>query len=250
MKSDGEQRAGLLYGIGAYGMWGLVPLFWPLLKPSGATEILAHRMVWSLAVVGIALLALKRWSWVRELIRQPRKLGLITVAAAVITVNWGLYIDAASPEVFELVDLAVNGTPQKIRRSVRNEGQVFTCNLGSDVETDEAVTVSYTYRVLVQQHGRVLHLDLAQPTKNFRAELCYGDCGIRHMNVVDYLSGPRQPRHTHLSASDPSPSVEVAYDGWTFPKAAWRSCGCWSGRCRREPRVALTENPRDTSTPK
>ncbi|MCX4818658.1 EamA family transporter RarD [Streptomyces sp. NBC_01142] len=92
MKSESEQRAGLLYGIGAYGMWGLVPLFWPLLKPSGAMEILAHRMVWSLAVVGIALLALKRWGWVRELIRQPRKLGLIAVAAAVITVNWGLYI--------------------------------------------------------------------------------------------------------------------------------------------------------------
>ncbi|MGN9794319.1 EamA family transporter RarD [Streptomyces sp. OZ13] len=92
MKSDKEQRAGLLYGIGAYGMWGLVPLFWPLLKPSGAMEILAHRMVWSLAIVGIALLALRRWGWIRELVREPRKLGLIALAAAVITVNWGLYI--------------------------------------------------------------------------------------------------------------------------------------------------------------
>lgn len=96
MKSDGEQRAGLLYGIGAYGMWGIVPLFWPLLKPSGAAEILAHRMVWSLALVAVALLALKRWNWMRELIRQPRKLGLITVAAAAITVNWGLYIWAVN----------------------------------------------------------------------------------------------------------------------------------------------------------
>ncbi|GAA2786527.1 hypothetical protein VO63_18145 [Streptomyces showdoensis] len=92
MKDDSEARAGLLYGIGAYGMWGLVPLFWPLLKPSGAVEILAHRMVWSLLVVGLALLALRRWSWLPELIRSPRKLGLITVAAAVISVNWGLYI--------------------------------------------------------------------------------------------------------------------------------------------------------------
>ncbi|MFK4224966.1 EamA family transporter RarD [Streptomyces sp. NPDC019890] len=96
MKPEGEQRAGLLYGIGAYGMWGLVPLFWPLLKPSGAAEILAHRMVWSLAFVGIALLALGRWGWVRELIRSPGKLGLITVAAAVITVNWGIYIWAVN----------------------------------------------------------------------------------------------------------------------------------------------------------
>ncbi|MBB4983715.1 chloramphenicol-sensitive protein RarD [Streptomyces sp. SFB5A] len=93
MKTEkNEARAGLLYGIGAYGMWGLVPLFWPLLKPAGALEILAHRMVWSLVFVGVALLALRRWSWIPELMRSPRKLGMITLAAAVITVNWGLYI--------------------------------------------------------------------------------------------------------------------------------------------------------------
>lgn len=92
MKAENEQRTGLLYGFGAYGMWGLVPLFWPLLQPSGAIEILAHRMVWSLAVVGLALLALRRWGWVVELVRQPRKLALTALAAAVITVNWGLYI--------------------------------------------------------------------------------------------------------------------------------------------------------------
>lgn len=92
MKAETDQRAGLFYGFGAYGMWGLVPLFWPLLQPSGAIEILAHRMVWSLTVVGLALLALRRWGWIRELLREPRKLGLTTLAASVITVNWGLYI--------------------------------------------------------------------------------------------------------------------------------------------------------------
>ncbi|MEW2582702.1 EamA family transporter RarD [Streptomyces virginiae] len=92
MKAENEQRAGLLYGFGAYGMWGLVPLFWPLLMPAGAVEILAHRMTWSLAVVGLALLAVRRWGWIRELLRQPRKLGLTALAASVISVNWGLYI--------------------------------------------------------------------------------------------------------------------------------------------------------------
>uniref|UniRef100_A0AAU3GSD6 EamA family transporter RarD n=1 Tax=Streptomyces sp. NBC_01401 TaxID=2903854 RepID=A0AAU3GSD6_9ACTN len=92
MKGNSEQRAGLLYGIGAYGMWGLVPLFWPLLEPSGAVEILAHRMVWSLGVVAVALLFLRRWAWIGELLRQPRRLGLIAIAATVISVNWGLYI--------------------------------------------------------------------------------------------------------------------------------------------------------------
>ncbi|MFJ7776521.1 EamA family transporter RarD [Streptomyces yangpuensis] len=92
MKAQNEQRAGLLYGFGAYGIWGLVPLFWPLLMPAGAVEILAHRMTWSLAVVGLALLAVRRWGWIRELLRQPRKLGLTALAASVISVNWGLYI--------------------------------------------------------------------------------------------------------------------------------------------------------------
>jgi chloramphenicol-sensitive protein RarD len=96
VKARNDQRTGLLYGFGAYGMWGLVPLFWPLLKPSGAIEILAHRMVWSLAVVGVCLLALRRWAWIRELVRQPRKLGLTALAASVISVNWGLYIWAVN----------------------------------------------------------------------------------------------------------------------------------------------------------
>ncbi|MFF8984080.1 EamA family transporter RarD [Streptomyces globisporus] len=96
MEGKNEQRAGLLYGIGAYGMWGLVPLFWPLLEPSGAIEILAHRMVWSLGVVAVALLAVRRWAWIGELVRDRRRLGLISVAAATISVNWGLYIWAVN----------------------------------------------------------------------------------------------------------------------------------------------------------
>ncbi|MEV5931262.1 EamA family transporter RarD [Streptomyces sp. NPDC052079] len=95
-KSAAERRIGLLNGFAAYGMWGLVPLFWPLLKPAGAVEILAHRMVWSLFFVAAALLVVRRWAWLGELVRQPRRLALITVAAAVITVNWGVYIWAVN----------------------------------------------------------------------------------------------------------------------------------------------------------
>ncbi|MFF2199004.1 EamA family transporter RarD [Streptomyces sp. NPDC058145] len=95
-KSRGEHRTGLVNGFAAYGMWGLVPLFWPLLKPAGAMEILAHRMVWSLAFVAVALLVVRRWAWAGELLRQPRRLALVVVAAAVITVNWGVYIWAVN----------------------------------------------------------------------------------------------------------------------------------------------------------
>ena len=94
--SRGQQeraRAGLLYGFAAYGMWGLVPLFWPLLEPAGAVEILAHRMVWSLVgrrprAAGAAPLGLDR----RAAAAAAHGWALIAVAAAVISVNWGLYI--------------------------------------------------------------------------------------------------------------------------------------------------------------
>ncbi|GII63196.1 protein RarD [Sphaerisporangium krabiense] len=86
----------MLYGIAAYTMWGLFPLYWPLLKPAGAVEILAHRMVWSLVVVIAVLLVRRHWSWFRELMRQPRKLALLTLAAVIVSVNWGVYIYAVN----------------------------------------------------------------------------------------------------------------------------------------------------------
>lgn len=82
--------------MAAYVIWGLFPIYWPLLEPATALEILAHRMVWSLLVV-IAILAVRRhWSWCRELLRQPRKLGLLALAAVFITANWGTYIYAVN----------------------------------------------------------------------------------------------------------------------------------------------------------
>ncbi|MDI5973903.1 EamA family transporter RarD [Streptomyces sp. SL13] len=92
MAVDGQRRAGVLCGVAAYVLWGLVPLFWPLLRPASATEILAHRMVWSLAVVGGALLVKRRWGWLRELAHQPRRAGLVALAATLVSVNWGFYI--------------------------------------------------------------------------------------------------------------------------------------------------------------
>src|SRR3989440_11845462 len=57
--SAAERRLGGGVGIAAYGAWGTFPLYWPLLKPAGAGEILAHPMAWSLLAVS-ALLALRR----------------------------------------------------------------------------------------------------------------------------------------------------------------------------------------------
>ncbi|MCB5907913.1 EamA family transporter RarD [Streptomyces sp. SF28] len=96
MDARSTQRTGLAYGFAAYGMWGLLPLYWHLLDAASPAEIMAHRMAWSLPVALVILAALRRWAWVRPLLRQPRRLGLILLSAAVISVNWYLYIWAVN----------------------------------------------------------------------------------------------------------------------------------------------------------
>ncbi|MER5348786.1 EamA family transporter RarD [Kitasatospora sp. NPDC002551] len=87
-----EAGRGLWYGFAAYGIWGLFPLFWPLLEPGAADDILANRMVWSLVAVVLLLVVQRHWGWIRPLLRQPRRLAMLGAAAAVISVNWGVYI--------------------------------------------------------------------------------------------------------------------------------------------------------------
>ncbi|MFF2353073.1 EamA family transporter RarD [Kitasatospora sp. NPDC058115] len=91
-----EAGHGLWYGFAAYGMWGLFPLFWPLLEPSAADDILANRMVWSLVAVVLLLVVQRHWGWIRPLLRQPRRLAMLGAAATVISVNWGVYIWAVN----------------------------------------------------------------------------------------------------------------------------------------------------------
>ncbi|MFD0685737.1 EamA family transporter RarD [Actinomadura fibrosa] len=84
----------MAFGIGAYVLWGLFPLYWPLLKPAGAMEILAHRIMWSLVAVAAVLAATRNWTWIRSL--GARQGGLLALAATVITINWGVYIYAVN----------------------------------------------------------------------------------------------------------------------------------------------------------
>jgi chloramphenicol-sensitive protein RarD len=77
-------------------IWGLFPLYWPLLDPTPAIQILAHRMLWSLVFMGVLLAARRRWAFVAELRRDPKRAGLLVLAAILISVNWGVYIWAVN----------------------------------------------------------------------------------------------------------------------------------------------------------
>ncbi|MFV2113921.1 EamA family transporter RarD [Micromonospora sp. LOL_025] len=85
-------RLGYLYGFVAYLLWGFFPLYLRLLRPAGSIEILAHRIVWSVAFVALLLAAMRNVGFLRALLRRPRALAGIGVAAALIAVNWGTYI--------------------------------------------------------------------------------------------------------------------------------------------------------------
>ncbi len=87
-----DVRRGLLFGTAAYAIWGAFPLYWPLLEPAGAVEILAHRVLWSCVTTGVLVLVLRRGSAVRDLWRDHRVRLLLTVAAVLISVNWVVYI--------------------------------------------------------------------------------------------------------------------------------------------------------------
>ncbi|WP_369132597.1 EamA family transporter RarD [Modestobacter sp. I12A-02662] len=91
-----ERRAGVGAGLGAYALWGLFPLYFPLLEPAGGLEIVAHRVAWSLVFVGLLLTVRRNWDQVRAAVRHPRSMLVLAAAAALISVNWLVYVYAVN----------------------------------------------------------------------------------------------------------------------------------------------------------
>ena len=89
-------NSGLIAGVGAYVMWGLVPLYWPLLKPASAMEILSHRVVWSLVFLLIIVYFKKLFSDIKVALFDRRKMILLFFASIFITINWGVFIWAVN----------------------------------------------------------------------------------------------------------------------------------------------------------
>ena len=83
---------GLLYGVSAYLLWGLLPLYWQLVQEAGAYEILAHRGIWSLLLCLLLLALRKQIKSAYKMIRSRRTLLLLFLASGFLTINWGVYI--------------------------------------------------------------------------------------------------------------------------------------------------------------
>ena len=88
--------SGILYGLSAYVLWGMFPLFFKQLQAASAIEVVLHRMVWSLVFVLIVLAVLRRWNWLGDVRRSPALVGKFAVSALLLAGNWLSYVWAVN----------------------------------------------------------------------------------------------------------------------------------------------------------
>ena len=91
-KSNTDSPRGLGFALGAYFLWGFLPLYMKAMAHISPVEVLAHRVLWSIPIAGAVLWALGRTADLRAALRSPRTLGMAAITAALISVNWGIYI--------------------------------------------------------------------------------------------------------------------------------------------------------------
>lgn len=92
IRDNTDTPQGLAFAISAYVMWGFLPLYMKLVAHVPAAEVVAHRVLWSVPVAGILLVILKRTKDLRMALQNPKTLVMGCVTAALISVNWGIYV--------------------------------------------------------------------------------------------------------------------------------------------------------------
>lgn len=92
--TDDHARAGLAFGLLAYGLWGILPIYFKWLERVSPLDIVAHRIAWSLPFLAVLLAVTRGWGQVRAGLRDRRTLGLLLVTSVLIAINWLLYVYA------------------------------------------------------------------------------------------------------------------------------------------------------------
>ncbi len=88
--------AGLAYGLGAFGFWGLVPIYFKAVASVPALEVLAHRVVWSVVILAGLVVVRRQGSAVRTALRDRKTLGVLVITTVLIAANWYLFIWAVA----------------------------------------------------------------------------------------------------------------------------------------------------------
>ena len=96
MSSQPLDRRGVWVAVASYVLWGLMPLYWHLLKSVPSLQIIAHRIVWSTVLVVGWLMWKYGRGWLRETLAVPRAGWMLAISGTLIALNWGLYIWAVN----------------------------------------------------------------------------------------------------------------------------------------------------------
>ncbi len=92
LKANEDTPQGLAFAFTAYFLWGFLPLYMKLMAHMPPAEVVAHRVLWSLPIAAVVLIILRRTDALREALRNPRMLLMGCVTAALISINWGIYV--------------------------------------------------------------------------------------------------------------------------------------------------------------
>lgn len=87
-----QQKAGLLFALAAFIMWGLAPIYFKQLQHIAPQEILSQRIVWSVIFLILVVLASRQLHKVIAIIKAPRQLALLAASACLLGTNWGIFI--------------------------------------------------------------------------------------------------------------------------------------------------------------
>ncbi|MEK4130110.1 EamA family transporter RarD [Solibacillus sp. FSL W8-0474] len=97
-----EQKKGILFAMGAYFMWGIVPLFWKQIDHVGSMEILVGRVIWSFVFTALFILIIRQYKEtiadIKILWKNKKNFILLFIAAVVVSINWGIFIWAVNNE--------------------------------------------------------------------------------------------------------------------------------------------------------
>jgi chloramphenicol-sensitive protein RarD len=91
-----RSHAGLLFGLAAYGFWGLMPLYFRIVADVDPLELLAHRIVWCVVLLAGLMTVLHRWPEVWDCLRRPKTCGLLAASTVLIAINWYAFIVGVS----------------------------------------------------------------------------------------------------------------------------------------------------------
>ena len=95
-QADRDMRRGFAFGVAAYGLWGILPIYFKAIAAVAAVDIVAHRVLWSLPFLALLLFVSRGWGEVAQAIRRRRTLLLLLVTAVLIAINWLLYVYAVT----------------------------------------------------------------------------------------------------------------------------------------------------------